>query len=309
LFDDAIAEIRRGIRELERQVRNLRLHQDIIEITMEHALRSILMGIEEIDRGIITLEATMKLTESNLPRMVVSYEVGVISRNDLRDIEQSIIQTGLQLSDLRRARIDIIQSMNNLLGLPITQMTEVSFSIYEISVPDDLESHMERLIRNAPSIRQLQIAIDSAVAERNAYVGNNRNIRITESDRRRAMKPAVNNDQIRSLRNRINLQDAVDRANLAKIQGMRTMEVALRQAFREQNSLFSRLAAQHLNLDHAKSSLASARVSLETGRITQFELEQAQLAVLVAEHVIDSLYLQKWHLAFTLENPVLLIQQ
>ena len=306
LFQDAIDEIRRALREIERQILNLRLHQDVIELSMEYALRSILTGIDEIDMGIVALEATMELTNSNLPRMRISYELGFISRNDLRTAEHSLVQGNLQLGDLRRARINIVQSTNNLLGLPLTQNSEITFEIYTPEAPENLERHMENLINNAPSIRQLQIAIDSAIAERRAYSNHDRVFRITANDRRRAMGPAVNNEEIRSLRNRIALQDAVDRAVLAHSQGMRTMEVNLRQAFRELESLSDRLDAQYAELEQARSSLDAAGASLEAGRVTQFEFEQAQLAVLIAKQGIGSIYNQKWLLAFALENPVLL---
>ena len=305
-FREATDEVRRGLRELERQIDNVELHQDIIRASLEYALRGIVVVITELTAATEILEISMELADEGLVRARLSYNLGMISSHEMLAIELSTIQGHSGLAELRRARQRVVQNLNMLLGQPFEQYTVIEFELYVPEIPEDLENHIEELVRDSASIRQLYNAKLSARAERRAFTGHNRDITISESDRRRAMEAAVNDERVRDIRTRIALQEAVERSESAYDQAVRQMEFALRQAFNELAALNSQLETAYLELALADSTLNVSLASLSIGRITQSEASQAELAVASALQNIESIYNQLWILAFGLRNPELL---
>jgi exonuclease VII small subunit len=310
-FRDAINSLKRGLHELNRQLNNLREQQTIIELSMENGLRSLLAILSDIDRGIATLEANMELADVNLRRMTIGFSVGIISAHDLRSIEHGISQGYVQLENLRHNRATVAQGLNSLLGLPFDSDVIVAFEPGEIpETPENLNQHIRRQIEQAPSIRQLQFAVDAALANRRDYTGHDNDIIISAHNRRRALETIRDNEsaneEILEIRNRIALQEAVERTIAERDHAMRAMDSAIRQAYRELDALVAQLAARTADLEHAEASLIVANANFAAGRITAFDVSQAELAVATASRAIDGIHNQIWLLAFTLENPVLL---
>ena len=316
-FRDIIDDARRGINELERQIENLRLSQGMVETGVEQALRAVLVGLDEMDRGIETLEANLELMAENLRRTRISYEVGVISSHDLRTMEHTIAGMEARLEGLILSRSALMQNLNMLLGQPLTQNTVVEFNRTQPSVPSNQEQHIARLISQAPTIRQLEFAIESAKAERRAYTGNDRDIRITDAERRRALNNPItgtsrneqeirNDEEIRRTRNRMALQEAVDRAITDRDLAVRAMNNAIRSAFIDLISLEAQVLTHDRDLEQAKATLNVAIANYNAGRVTRFDVEQAQLAVTTAEQNLYGIHNQMWILAFQIENPSML---
>ena len=315
LFRDMIDEMRRGLDELERQVDGLHFNQDLLSLTWESVMRSLLIALAEMDLGIATLEANIELMELNHRRMTVSYEVGVISSHTLRTVEHGISQANTQLAELRRSQDMVRQNLNRFMGQPLAQFTVIEFDRNLITAPTNLDSHIENLIANNPTIKQAQFDIDRAKAARRAYTGNDREIRVTDVVRRRAqnaINPTRNsedehrNEQIRIARNRVNLQDAVDRAILGKEQLKRNMEAALRRGYSDLEALFIQEESIARDLEQAELALTIAEANFAAGRITRFDVEQAILNVATVQQSKESVYNQMWILSFQLANPSLL---
>ena len=305
-FRDLTDEVRRGVREIERQIDNVELAQDIISTSLEYALRGIVVVISELESSLDILERSMELADESLVRARLSYQLGMLSSHEMLAIELSTSQGHTGLNELRRAKESVIQNLNLLINQPFDQNTVIDFELYVPEMPEDLNAHIEELIRQSPSILQLHNASLSARAERRAFTGHNRDITISESDRRRAMEAAVNNERVIDIRTRIALQEAVERSDIAYDQAVRSMEFALRQAFNELAALNLQLETAYRELALAESTLNISLASLSVGRITQFEADQAELAVASARQNIESIYSQLWILAFGLRNPEVL---
>ena len=303
---DAADEVRWGLREIERQIDYVELHQELIIAQMEQALRGIVAVISELNSTLRVLEMSMDLAYESLTRARLSYALGMISSHEMLTIELNASQGYTQLVELRRAKQRVVQNLNLLIGQPFDQYTVIEFELYVPEMPEDPDVHIEELIEQSPSIRQLFIQAQSARAERQAYTGNDLDIIISESDRNMAMEAAGQSERIPIIRNRIALQEAVERADAAHDQAVRTMEFALRQAFDELEALKSQLETAYWELELAESTLNVTLASLSVGRVTQFEVDQAELAVVRAKQGIESLYYQLWILALGLRNPELL---
>jgi len=317
IFRDLVDELRRSLNELGRQLENVRINQDLIELTMENVFRGLIVAIDELYLAKDSLEAAIELAEENMRRMVVSYEVGIISAHDLRTIEHGLSQLYVQLDDVQRTQDGLRQNLNHMMGLPLSQHTAIEFQRSLPTMPNNLDTHIEGLIANDPTIRQAQFQIDSALAERRGYTGNDRPLRITDEERRRANniivgerndEEARRNERIREARNRINLQDAVDRAVLGREQAERNLDSAIRTAFNDLEALFIQIDVHNSDLVQAQAALEVAEANFAAGRITNFDVEQAKLNVANIEQGMQSIYNQKWILAFRLENPSLLLR-
>jgi hypothetical protein len=172
--------------------------------------------------------------------------------------------------------------------------------------------NISAIIAQAPSIRYAQMEFDRALGARWAYTGNQQNIRITENERRRALNVTGtgnnieyrdNTDSIFNLRNRIALQDAVDRAVIGREQAMRSMEATIYRGLADLDELFDMETSLQRDLTQAQSALTIATANFDLGRITQLDVDAARLAVSAIEQRIDAVCNSVWILVFMLENP------
>ena len=327
-FNDMVDEARLGLYEFNRQLDNLRFSREIAEANMESAVRGILVVMAELDIHRSTLEAAIQLAEENLTRMVVSHQVGMISAHDLRTIENNLAGMHTDLQELIRSQDALRQNLNYLMGQPLLQYTVVEFDRVLPTIPSNKQQHMTQVINQCPTIRQLELALQSARAERQTYINrdrgsrltqnNDRDLRITDAERRRALNNPIrntnrnaidqaNDDEIRRIRNRIAIQDAVERAEAALEQAIRSMESAMLTGFNDLESLFIQIETHERELTQAEATLAMVEANFAAGRVTQFDVNQAQMAVTTAEQGIESIYNQMWILDFRLDNPSLLL--
>jgi hypothetical protein len=305
---DFRTEMRRNLNHINRQIENLRLNQKIISVNTESVLRGILVGIDELKIGIESMEANLGLAESNIRRMTVAHQVGVFSAHELQSMRHGLLQGQTQLNELKRNLASLYQSLNNLLGLPLDKEVVIEFEREIPEIPEFLDAHIARVIHGAPTIRQLQLDIDFARAQRRAVTENDLDIVITPSQHTRAFGPNADSEceDVIEIRERVALQEAVERAVTAREQAMRAMDSAIRKAYDDLNALVVQEEAQIRNVEHASAALIVADTNLLVGRITQFDVDQAVVAVMTAEQGLKSIKNRKWILGFQLENPILL---
>ena len=299
-------EIRRYIQEIYRQIENLQLQQAIIRLSRENTIRGMVAAISGLNAAVELHEMRIGLAETNLYRMRVSYSLGVISSHEMRTIERGVIDEYTRLNDLRERKESAIQNLNLLIGQPFDQHTVIVYERYVPEIPEDLDDHIRSKVLQAPSIRQAQNAVESARAERRAYTNNDRDIRITENERRRAMQAANSYAAVMEIRNRISLQEAVEQAETTREQAIRSMDFALRQAYIELEALLTALETAYREHALAESNLDVSRINLSVGRITRFDVSQAELTVANARQSIESIYYDLWILGFRLKNPEVL---
>ncbi|MCL2049829.1 MAG: hypothetical protein FWG87_14000 [Defluviitaleaceae bacterium] len=293
-----------GMNQVKRQVQSLRLNQELISIAMQSALRNILVGIHELEMGITLMEANLELAEINIRRMTVAHSVGMISTHDLRVMQHGLAQGKVQLADLERALASLRQNLNQMLGQPLEKNILVEYE-RGFEIPEDFD--IDALILGSPSIRQLQFDVDFAKAQRRAETGNNNDIIITAYQQSIAFGPNADSEdeKVIEIRERAALQEAVERAVTAYEQGIRSLDAAIRQMLTNANALDAQEEAQLGTLEQAAAALSVAESNFAAGRVTRFDVEQARVAVLVAEQGIESIVNKRWVLGFELGNPVL----
>jgi hypothetical protein len=303
--DPALAA-RNDLNDMERQMESLRLHQDEAELWVELALRSLIIEIQEMALQIEILEAELELGAGHILRLTLAHELGFISRHDLRTAEHSQNLGIISLDELRRAEVTLHQNLNYLIRQPLTQNTAIKFERQLPEIPENLDRHIAQIVPQTHAIRQLQLDLDSAIGARYAYTRNTGNITITAQDRNRAINYAGNSREITTLRQRIALQDAVDRATLALNQATRTMTATIHRAYLSLEALTAQEAILQTELHQAQATLKATTINYELGYITWLELEEANLAIQRIEQSIQKTLNQKWALAFMLKNPTLL---
>ncbi|MCL2224828.1 MAG: hypothetical protein FWB96_07670 [Defluviitaleaceae bacterium] len=319
---EEIAELRRDVQrnmnELDRQTTMLEMGREQAELSVEYILRSLIVAQAELDSFIESFTASLALQEMNLTRMTVMHQVGMLSTHDFNAAKHGLSQARTQLEEMKRTRQTLMQSINHLLGQPLEQDTVIEFEREFHETPEDLTAHIEAAITETHTIRSLQLDVERASDARWVYTGNRANVSLSESERRRAHNPnritqniwsleqTDEDEEIESLRTRIALQEAFERAETNHEQTIRQMEANLLRAYTELEALHTQYEAQQADHARALENLEVAITNLALGLITQFEVEGARLAVFAAEQEKDLTLTRKWALSFRLENPTLL---
>lgn len=278
---ERMADTRNDIAELNRLIEHLRLQQSQIVLAREAALRNAIVAVTDLSASIETARLSFVLTEENVIRVAVRYEIGLASSNDVRRANQSVIQAQMDydamLTNLRLARLNL----NHMLGLPLAQLTVVDFEMELPEFPANFSDGFSRIISQSPPIRQLQLDVDAALAERRAYTGNDRN-------------------KIASL------NETYERAVMGRNQAIAAMEAAMWRGYIEFEALQRQMNVLLHEHENSVQHLENALINYELGRSTQYDIAGARMSVYMIEQRINANFNSKWILSFLLENPSLL---
>ncbi|MCL2286995.1 MAG: TolC family protein [Firmicutes bacterium] len=278
---EMISAARRALNEMDQQMYLLRLQQRQSKLVMENTLRSLIAAVTELETAIETMEANLAIAAENLRRVTVRHNFGRASNNELRAARQALALEEMTLAQRKTTLYNARNSLNLLLGQPLSQYTVIDFDRTPPEIPDDLAGHIAEIIPTTPPIRQLQLDVDREHEAMRAYRGSDREKRAA-------------------------LREAYERAAQRRDQAMLTMEAALRRAYNDLLNLQTTTETQLLQLYRAQQALEVAETNLALGRVTLHEVVLAQQAVFQARQAITSTHNQKWTLAFRLENPSLL---
>ena len=298
-------EARHSLYEFERQIENLRLHRQQTELIKELALRSATVNLLEIELNIAVLQEELNFAHENLRRLTLANELGIVSVRDLNDAQHGLSQGYVGLEELLRNQYTARRDLNYLIGQPLSQYTVIEFDLELIELPQNIEAYIYSVVANSLTIRQSQLQLESVLGERWIYTGNNQDIRISIHDRQR-LRTSNNNPDIIRIRNRVALQDAVERAEQGHEQAIRTLEAAINRGFTDLEGLLDLEAALERELTQAQTALDVAITSFDLGRATRLDIEAARLAIFQVEQDIEKLRNSMWILTFILENPDLL---
>ena len=295
---DLTEDTRHSMNDIDRQMSRLHLQQEQMTFTVESLLRSTIIGMTNQSASIELMKAELVLSEESFRMMTIRYEFGMISANDLRIAEHNLIQERMRLSESLLNQYISLQNMNHLLGQPLSQSTAVELYLDFPEIPEDLDAHITALVLQTPPIRQYLLAIEGARA--------NLRLHITRANRIADSRTLSEDERGQEREARTALQEVYNRAIAERNQAIATMEAAMRRAYNEFENLVAQQLSNYLELAHTQALLETALTNLELGRITQFQAEQAGMAVLRAEQSIERTINQKWMLAFRLEHPSLL---
>ncbi|MCL2377440.1 MAG: hypothetical protein FWC76_08630, partial [Defluviitaleaceae bacterium] len=225
----------------------------------------------------------------------------------LNTARHQLTQANAQLDSLFRHQVVAMQNLNHMLGLPLSNDTAITLNRTYASPPSNVEQHIAREVPQSINIRQLELDVASAIGARRVYTNSNAEINITDNDRHRALTTAAaSHNTIASLRNRIALQDTVDRARTGLEQAERNMSAAIHRAHTNYTGLVAQEASLQRDLTQAQAALEAVVINFELGYATQLEVDRANLAILAIQQDIERVLNDMWIQAFILENPSLL---
>jgi len=280
-MQERIAEARGDLADLERAMKNIRFQQEQTKLGSERTLRNLIIVSAELSLSVETEKANLTLTEENLNRARVRFELGLASANELRLAEQSLAQARMDLNTLLINQANAQQNLNHLLGATLPQFTVIEFEREIIELPENLTMHIIGAITQSPTIRQLQLDVDRAREEQRAYTGFDR-------------------DTIRTLR------EAYERAVLGRDQAKGAMEAAMRRGFNDLDNLLIQNRSLGIELENASLALEAILLNFQLGRATQHDVAQVRLNIYRIEQRIEANQNSKWTQSFLLENPSLL---
>jgi len=280
--------LRRVETEIERQIEIFYLEINMIELRAELTIRNAISDIAIAEIDIEIMEAAIILAYQNLQRLTILHQHGRVSANELRQAENLLNQKQMSLENLQLIMTIELEGLNHILGQPPYQLTVVEFERTQPELPEDLTHHISQTVRQAPSIRQMQINTDRYDDEVTIHMD-----RCNYAPRRDCEAYIV-------------LREAYERVALDQRLAERAMEAALRTAYNELLQLQIQEEAARLALTHAIEDYEIARINHNFGRVTRFDIEIALNAVFIEAQAIERILYRQWLLEFILTNPVLL---
>jgi len=277
LLDEATRTMRELDESITYQLFIIRLQQEQSRLGLENTVRLHIFAVVELEDSIQTLETALAITRENLRRVTVRHNLGLASAGELRRAQQAVTLEELTISQRRTSLENALNSLNLLLNQPLYQNTVVVFERGEVG---DLGEYIYE-IPNTPQIRQLQRYVDEAHADVRAFRGSDREARAA-------------------------VQEAYRRAVERRENAIHTMEAAFRRTLNDFANLQTLLDANELEVYAARLALDTAQTNLSLGRVTRHEVEQAKVAIFRLTQARESIYNQKWLMAFRLQNPALL---
>lgn len=211
-----------------------------------------------------SLESNLLLQEQMLEHTILRHSHGMASDFDLREAEQALEQTGLNLEMLRLAHQNESQQLNRLIHQPITADIRVIYDI-DYSEPEvfalegtDLERHLRRQAERDHQLMYFQ-----------------EEVRINHHNWQRFLDaPEVNNDE-RRLLHRLSV--------LNRDMEERHAELRVRTAMGDWDRLVERQLALEADLTQAQTNYENMKNLLETGMATQIQVDGLAVALAAQE--------------------------
>jgi outer membrane protein TolC len=280
-----------NLEEIDRQIESLRIQREQTAFSAESILRNMLASIEEQEKQLEMLKFEIDIAEESLRQTTILHSLGLRSANDLRLATQRTTQINLQQQEHERNMYNLRQSLNLLLGQPGSQSTLVVFEITLPEPPESLNRHITQSVAQSPSIRQSQISVARARAD----------LQFFETQLRTNQHYHFLSPTTEERATRISLEEAYTRAVNSHNQEVTTMETALRQAFNDLENLATRKESQTIELENARQNLENIQTNFSLGRATQFDVKQAEFAILTATQNIERTVMQQWLLVYAVQ--------
>ena len=289
--DRDIAQTRGEIEESDRQMQNLRLQQEQTKQARERALRDAIVSINELETAIAITNANIVLLESSMIRTTRLREFGFVSQSYMRTSELALTQAQMELNALYTRKSDAVRVLNYIIGEPLSQLTVIKMETPELESPASLDANISQLVSSSAVIQRLQLDVDRAQAELQAYENTNNTSNVRRGD----------NENSR----RNELREILALTETARDHAKITVEVALRQGFNRFEQLIAQSEALAFEYEVAQDVLVAAQINFDLGRIIQHDLDLAVFTVFRVRQEMKVLHYQKWALLFLLENPSL----
>jgi|GEM_PF-5908009 len=296
-------EARQALNAFERAIDALHRHIAQYELALTLSLRyavAVLSGAQiQADVAVQALAFAQLHFES----LELAHTLGFVSRHDVMQKQHAIMQMMTQNDALFRQRDRAQREINRLLGQPLMQMTQVLFDASEgFDVIADAQTIAELTARSMVMFdAQTQVVV--ARENRWVYTGNQRDIRITEAERRRVRMATNETAEISRLRARITLQDDVQRAEENLTQTIRNLETAIMRQFSEQEGLIRAMTALEDEWAQAYTEYEQVMIRRGLGTASILDVEAIRFIKFQLEQEINIIQNKIWLLHFVLQHP------
>jgi hypothetical protein len=239
------------------------------------------------------MEAVIQLNEENLRRTALRHEFGRVSGNELRSAEQTLLQSQMNREALEMNRAMEVRALNRILQKDPEAAVTVSFEREFSPVPEDLSQYITSKVGNEPVVTRRRLATNGtepSIVQRQLTLATKKIEQDANEDENR--QQSFDNEFDKALRD---LNDA-----------RRAMDSAIRTGHQNMEQLLKRQEALLIDLEKAENQWHNINAHLNRGMVTQFEADQAALAILNIEISIEKNWNQLWLLDFMFQHPFLL---
>ena len=320
-MDEMARNARRNLNELERQETLLQLQRRLAVEAAEHLLYTLLTLQQDLYFRAGSLVQEHTLAQTTLRRTEVLFQLGLVNQNQLDLARYAVRHAEIAALENTRNALSIRHSINELLGLPLSQPVTVALA----QTPEetaafpwqDADALVADVLPTLPAVLNAQFALDRALEARWVYSGHHRSLEISARDWERAFVVPPNLDTWRAemtreeeqraeIRNRIALEEAITNAEIHLESAQRHAEATLRRALNDYEGLRAQEEALRLALSQAQTALHAAQADHAVGLATYFDVQAAQTEVFFVQ---QQLLMAQNHMGlqvFLLHHPRLL---
>jgi len=256
------------INSLESQLSTTQLQTQVFRDNAEYLVLSNINAIANYEMQITLAQANLDLQEKNIKNLELKKTLGMASDNDVLTAKNSYNQSKSSFEQLKISLANQKQTFEKSLGMDGTKEVIVDYipSMKRVSV-NDIDQYATGVINEAPSIitQQKQIEVDQY---------NLNTWRETPDDSGDTTASLLNKQKLEMTYN----QDARKLEDMKKELRVNISTIYNQLKAKEENE-----KALQLALDKARNDYSTTLIQFKVGNITQYEVDQAKLAILKAE--------------------------
>ncbi|MDR1688584.1 MAG: hypothetical protein LBS21_08245 [Clostridiales bacterium] len=276
--------ILRQMDSLENSLANIPLSNELSRDLSELLVFNSVTGIETTKLDINLLEESIALEKTNIKNLELKNQLGLVSANEVKAAKLAL-ESSLANLELLNMTLDAeYQTLSSVLKSDLNQKTVISYEPdIKIFETPNIESFIEEKIKNAPSIKIKEIALEEAKYKKDtSFFG-------------------VDDTGIDLISTENEYNAAVRDLEESKL----NLEKSIRSYYGQIKQLESRNAALALELEKAVNAYNTAVTSYEAGNAIMYQVEQARLGILNAETDILKNRINYDKLKFMIEKPYL----
>lgn len=257
--------------------------KEMIEVTAEYTLRSLLEGLSSAEDGLLLLQKNKELQEVNLDNTTAKYNLGMVSVDTLKKAQDSYTKTCNDIDNLKLSINMLKGNINDFLGLDYDADISIDYTpVVESYTVDDIKKFATIKAQADPTALMAKDKVDLASYDVDLLQANT-------SDAPKISKVNTYESANREYNSTKNNLEAKVESNYVSLKQLEVKEKQLKEDYQT--------ALRNYN---------NMLVNYNAGLVTKYEVKAMEIALINAQTAINQNEYAYANKAFALQHPFLL---